>query len=426
MASFRRPTSLLPRDAVAQNGEETLHVLPSQKLSGAQASPPSGGIAAVLLSLSRIFCFAIGFCLQRSNRSLERTKSKGLSWKRAFFHFLLCFICGLLIGFTPFVTVDFSSNLELEHQTLPLDYPIRDSAQVENLTASIVSKNDTVDLERKLSQEIKDGSAETVISEVNVDEGRKLLIVVTPTYNRAFQAYYLNRLAHTLRLVPPPLLWIVVEASAQSPETANLLRKTGVMYRHLFADKNNTSVNDRGVHQRNVALAHIEKHRLDGIVYLADDDNMYSKDLFQQMRNISRFGAWPVAMLMKSKNEAVLEGPVCRGKQVIGWHTSLRSKNIRRFHVDMSGFAFNSTILWDPKRWKRPTVEPIRQLDAAKEGLKESSFIEQVVEDESQMEGVLDGCSRIMAWNLHLEAPELPFPRGWTMRKYLDMVSPLK
>jgi putative beta-1,4-xylosyltransferase IRX9 len=60
----------------------------------------------------------------------------------------------------------------------------------------------------------------------------KLVIVVTPTYNRAGQGYYLNRLAHTLRLVEPPLLWIVVEmGEAVTSETAILLRKSGVMYR---------------------------------------------------------------------------------------------------------------------------------------------------------------------------------------------------
>ncbi|WZZ16497.1 hypothetical protein YC2023_109586 [Brassica napus] len=35
---------------------------------------------------------------------------------------------------------------------------------------------------------------------------RKLIIVVTPTYNRAMQAYYLNKIAHTLRLVESPVL----------------------------------------------------------------------------------------------------------------------------------------------------------------------------------------------------------------------------
>lgn len=75
-------------------------------------------------------------------------------------------------------------------------------------------------------------------------------------------------------------------------------------------------------------------------------------------------------MLAQSKNKAILEGPVCNGSQVIGWHTNEKSKRLRRFHVDMSGFAFNSTILWDPKRWKRPTSVPIRQLDSVKEGFQ--------------------------------------------------------
>lgn len=184
----------------------------------------------------------------------------------------------------------------------------------------------------------------------------------------------------------------------------------------------------------------------------------------------SRFGTWPVAMLAQSKNKAILEGPVCNGSQVIGWHTNEKSKRLRRFHVDMSGFAFNSTILWDPKRWRRLTSVPIRQLDIVKEGfqvyiiqlllpdilcnivlkfpilkntcailyfvdllhvfLQETTFIEQVVEDESQMEGIPPGCSRIMNWHLHLEARHLArhfvYPRGWLLQKNLDVVVPIK
>lgn len=84
----------------------------------------------------------------------------------------------------------------------------------------------------------------------------------------------------------------------------------------------------------------------------------------------SHFGTWPVAMLAQSKNKAIVEGPVCNASQVIGWHTNEKSKRLRRFHVDMSGFAFNSTILWDPKRWNRPFSNPIRQLDTVKEGFQ--------------------------------------------------------
>jgi hypothetical protein len=258
-------------------------------------------------------------------------------------------------------------------------------------------------------------------------EPHKLLIVVTPTYNRAFQAYYLTRLAHTLKLVPPPFLWIVVEMGAQSLETASLLRQTGIMYRHLVCEKNLTNIKDRGIHQRNVALAHIEQHQLDGIVYFADDDNVYTLELFEELRQIRRFGTWLVGMLAHSKSRTVLEGPVCDGEKVIGWHTNEKSKRLRRFHVDMSGFAFNSTILWDPDRWHRPSLDPIRQLDTVKEGFQETTFIEQLVADESQMEGRPPGCSKVMVWHLHLETVSgLPYPSGWTMNSPLSANLPLQ
>jgi hypothetical protein len=115
---------------------------------------------------------------------------------------------------------------------------------------------------------------------------RKLLIIVTPTNAGPFQAYDLIRLAQSLKLVPSPLLWIVVEMTSQSAETADILRRTGVMYRHLVCYKNLTDINDAYIHQRNVALSHIETHRLDGIVYFADDNNVYLADLFEQMRQI--------------------------------------------------------------------------------------------------------------------------------------------
>ncbi|KAK9724892.1 hypothetical protein RND81_05G106500 [Saponaria officinalis] len=46
------------------------------------------------------------------------------------------------------------------------------------------------------------------------------------------------------------------------------------------------NVKDRAVHKINVALIHIETHTLDGIVYFADDDNVYSVDLSAQIRQI--------------------------------------------------------------------------------------------------------------------------------------------
>lgn len=113
-----------------------------------------------------------------------------------------------------------------------------------------------------------------------------LLLIVTPTYVRPFQAMYLRRLANLLRLVPPPVLWIVVEIGQQSTETATLLRTTGLQTRHIVTAHELLDIKDRGVNQRNAALEYIEEHRLDGIVYFADDDNVYSPALFHEIRKV--------------------------------------------------------------------------------------------------------------------------------------------
>lgn len=333
------------------------------------------------------------------------------TWRRSIYSCLFFFLVGFLLGLAPFGEVE--------------DVRSRDfSFEVKRPPILDVKKEDIVVDKVELAVEKRE----------NVKErfdyvARKQLIVVTPTYNRALQAFYLNRLGHVLRLVPPPVLWIVVEMNVASTETADILRGMGIMYRHLVCTKNLTDIKDRGVHQRNRALEHIEHHKLDGIVYFADDDNIYSLELFETLREIRRFGTWPVAMLAESKNKATLEGPICNGSQVIGWHTNDKSKRLRRFHVDMSGFAFNSTILWDPKRWKKPTSALIRQLDTIKEGFQETTFIEQLVEDESQMEATPFGCSKIMNWHLHLELEPhqlgYTYPRGWLLQNNLPAVLPI-
>lgn len=198
------------------------------------------------------------------------------------------------------------------------------------------------------------------------------------------------------------------------------------MYRHLICKTNLTKPSHRSILQRNVATAHIETHRLDGIVYFADDDNIYSVELFRQMREIRRFGTWTVARLSGDKSSIVLQGPICNGSQVIGWHTDESNGKSKRFHAEMPGFAFNSTILWDPKRWHRPTLDPIRQLDSVKESFWVSTLIEQMVEDESQMEGLMDNCSRVMVWHIDLESSYSFYPQQWIVKNNLDAIFPLQ
>lgn len=77
-----------------------------------------------------------------------------------------------------------------------------------------------------------------------------------------------------------------------------------------------------------------------------------------------------MAKLMSGKMKPIIEGPVCNGTQVIGWHVNESSRRFQRFHAKISGFAFNSSILWDPKGWHRPTLEPIRQLETDNDDFK--------------------------------------------------------
>ncbi|EYU20448.1 hypothetical protein MIMGU_mgv1a011740mg [Erythranthe guttata] len=253
---------------------------------------------------------------------------------------------------------------------------------------------------QKLSVEFNDGTLDNSSNWASEVISDKLLIIVTPSHARPIQAYYLNRLAHTLKRVPHPVLWIVVEMNFQSVETADLLRNTGLMYRHLVCSRtNSTEITDNSASLRNVALSHIEAHRLDGIVYFADDDNIYSTGVFEQMRKISRIGIWVVAKLVENEGDVFFDGPICNSSKVIGWHVADVAKKSRRFHAEMSGFAFNSTIIWDPKRWHRPTIEPIRQIETVKEVVQASTFIEQIAEDESQMECFPTSSSRIMVWH---------------------------
>uniref|UniRef100_A0A0D9W1R1 Glycosyltransferases n=1 Tax=Leersia perrieri TaxID=77586 RepID=A0A0D9W1R1_9ORYZ len=246
---------------------------------------------------------------------------------------------------------------------------------------------------------------------------KKLLIVVTPTRARPSQAYYLTRMGHTLRLVDPPVLWLVVQDGNPTPEAAAALRRTAVMHRYIGCSHHNASSLP---HQLNAALEVVENHRLDGIVYFADEEGVYSLHLFHRLRHIRRFATWPVPVISQDKNEVLLQGPVCKQGQVVGWHTTEDGNKLQRFHLAMSGFAFNSTMLWDPKLRSHLAWNSIRHPEMVKESLQGSMFVEQLVEDESQMEGIPADCSQIMNWHVPFGSESVVYPKGWRVATDLD------
>jgi putative beta-1,4-xylosyltransferase IRX9 len=189
--------------------------------------------------------------------------------------FAAFFILGSFIGLLHFLS-------HLPHPHHPLHHPSLSSPSLPSATTT----TPTVHLSHPTEQQDQD----------RTNNHDQLLIVVTPTRARAAQALYLGRMAHTLRLVRPPLLWLVVEAGAPTPEAAAALRRTSLMHRYVgccrnFINASSSSSSSLAYrpHQINAALDLVEDHRLHGVVYFADEEGVYSLRLFDRLRQIRYF-----------------------------------------------------------------------------------------------------------------------------------------
>ncbi|KAL6901876.1 hypothetical protein ACP4OV_004752 [Aristida adscensionis] len=331
-----------------------------------------------------------------------RAKKAGGSqlWKKALLHSSLCFVMGFFTGFAPSSVSDWTSAAVAAGG-------VGSSHVVRGFHAAVGGA-----VNRSLLAQ--GGGAGVAAS-----SPRPLLVVVTTTESTPAaageRAAALTRMAHTLRLVPAPLLWVVVEALPDVPATARLLRTTGIMYRHLTYKDNFTAADAAAGkerhHQRNVALGHIEHHRLAGVVLFAGLGDSFDLRFFDQLRQISAFGAWPVATMSRDERKVLVRGPACSSSAVTGWFSrdfsngtagdgAAASTAARPGEVDVHGFAFNSSVLWDPERWGRyPTSEPDKSQDSMK-------FVQQVVlEDFSKVKGIPSDCSEVMVWHVDTTKP---------------------
>ncbi|KAJ6811564.1 putative beta-1,4-xylosyltransferase IRX9 [Iris pallida] len=371
----------------------------------------------------------------REMGSFDRSKKRIQLWKKAALHFSLCFVMGFFTGFAPTSTASLFSgqanpylsatNLgisakptEALHLHKSVDVPgssLNRSLLMSKIPSDVIATNasGTPRIQEPLPLAVDDDDSE--------ESNRELLIIVTTTKSGdRFQGPLLRRLANTLKLVSSPLLWVVVEARSDAPRTAETLRRTGIMYRHLTYAENFTDAGAEADHQRNVALNHVEFHRLNGIVHFADVFNVYDLEFFEEIREIDVFGAWPVVMASANRKRVAVEGPVCNSFKVVGWQSKdlndktkdatttpndgvTHTNNPKPSKINISGFAFNSSILWDPERWGRPTSVP----DTSQDSMK---FVQEVVlQDETKLRAIPPDCSKIMLWHLHIPS-DLPLP----------------
>ncbi|RWV85685.1 hypothetical protein BHE74_00029822 [Ensete ventricosum] len=218
--------------------------------------------------------------------SMDRSKKRSHLLKKALVHFSLCFVMGFFTGFAPHSTATLFHDRPVKRvgvvPSAPVDHMERvvDASLIQiprSLPAAVLPEGDADPPPPKDVGRAREPQSPS----------QRLLIVVTTTRSDdRLQGAYLRRLAHTLRLVPPPLLWLVVQDHADALTTAEMLRTTGVVYRHLTFKENFTDPAAEADHQCNVALSHVEYHRLTGIVHFAAASNVYDLRFFDEIREI--------------------------------------------------------------------------------------------------------------------------------------------
>ncbi|XP_014219195.1 galactosylgalactosylxylosylprotein 3-beta-glucuronosyltransferase I [Copidosoma floridanum] len=240
----------------------------------------------------------------------------------------------------------------------------------------------------------------------NVSSDYPTIYTITPTFARPLQKAELTRISQTF-LLAPNFHWIVVEDSPNKTSlVTNFLAQSGLNYTHLYAptpSKHKPGKNEpkwkhpRGVEQRNVALRWIRANlneRHNGVIYFADDDNTYSRHLFQEIRKVKRVGIWPVGLV----GGLMVEGPICDKvtKKVTGFKTAWATN--RPFPIDMAGFAINLQVILE----KKNAEFSYKTLN----GLHENHILRQVTTRE-ELEGLANGCTKVYVWHTQTSTPDL-------------------
>ncbi|CAL9087975.1 unnamed protein product [Musa textilis] len=284
------------------------------------------------------------------------------------------------------------------------------------------------------------------------------VIVVTPTYARTFQALHLTGLLHSLMLVPYPLTWLVVEAGGVSNETASLLARSSLPVVHLpFHEDMPVLWNDRHrfeARMRLRALRVIRERRLDGIVVFADDSNVHTMELFDEIQKVQWMGALSVGILAHSAapdatakrqqraseetSPLPIQGPACNSAgQLIGWHTfnSLPyAKKAATFvgdgvtvlptKLEWAGFVLNSRLLWKEAEGKPNWARDLDEVGISGEEIESPLDL---LKDASSVEPLGICGKKVLLWWLRAEARyDSKFPTRWVIDPPLEIVVPAK
>lgn len=208
------------------------------------------------------------------------------------------------------------------------------------------------------------------------------------------------------------------------------------------------------------ALRVVREKRLDGIVMFADDSNLHSLELFDEIQKVKWFGAFSVGILAHwggsedgeslmmirrdedekdGKNSRVpVQGPACNSSNnLVGWHTFNTLPFVERRSVryigdrgivlpkklEWAGFVLNSRLVWEDT--KKPGW--IKELEEVERDGEDVETPLALLNDASVVEP-LGSCGRkVMLWWLRVEArADSKFPSRWIIDPPLDVTVPAK
>ncbi|KAI4341930.1 hypothetical protein MLD38_026599 [Melastoma candidum] len=286
---------------------------------------------------------------------VDKLRKKQLIWERAVVHYSIFFVLGIFLGLAPTShhpsIISSTRDLSFVKQSFGVPQSVMVTPEVKVDRSSNAQQTGDVEEENKRPDLIS----------------RKLLIVVTitrTTCNGNSDVGTLARLGNTLRLVPPPLLWILVEGRCQEQEyddtVYTTLMKTGVMYKNLVVAENYTTGSEAEIadwHEE-VALRHIINHRLSGIVHFSSPWDVYDLGFFEELRGM--FGEWPVSTDHQEMDSKVLGRRSCgSSSKTMGWIVRFRQPSsmldLRNTSADPC-VGFNSTVLFDRQGFSGSSV----------------------------------------------------------------------
>ncbi|CAN4114706.1 unnamed protein product [Withania somnifera] len=269
---------------------------------------------------------------------------------------------------------------------------------------------------------------------------------------------HLTGVMHCLMNVPYNVVWIVVEAGGATNETASLIGKSGLKTVHIgLREKMSVLWDDRHkleAKMRLRALRYVREEKLDGIVIFADDSNMHSVEVFDEVQKVQWFGALSVGILAHSGGaeeeistvqkeedrnlQLPVQGPACNSSdQFVGWHTFDSSPYVEKSaryigdravvlprKFEWAGFVLNSRLVWKDAE-DRP--EWVKDLDDVMGDREDVESPLSLLKDPSMVEP-LGSCGRkVMLWWLRVEArADSKFPARWIIDPPLDVTVPAK